>query len=639
MKEEKPTLKRCAVYTRKSVEDGLEQEFNSLDAQRESGENYIASQKANGWILIPEHYDDGGFSGGNTHRPALQRLLDDIKAGKIDIIVVYKIDRLSRSLLDFTELQGFFDEHHVSFVSVTQEINTSTSAGRMMLNILMSFSQYEREIIAERIRDKIAASKKRGMHCGGTPVLGYASDPVTKKLHIIPDEAEVVRKIFEVYEQIGSLAETVVRINHLGYRTKIFVSAKGIQHGGREWDTGSVHKILINPLYAGYVKHYKARYEGEHEAIVDRKQWERVQEQMKSHNNGTPVRKSRSETTPLRGIVFCGYCRSVLTPTYTVKAGKKYTYFFCQQHSRNPEHQCPLRRIPSGELEQMVLTLLSGVLQTPTLIRETLAAVQAGQQAKVAELRIQEDELKAHMQRLKSGLIDGTTDLNEVKSTGEKLASLRKDIRAYNFEVTEEEIMRAMRDTHALWEELFPVAKFEILKILVAKIVIFQDNVSLDVNLDGLKRLIGELSISEYFRDPHEANSELETEITQTLNDNGTLSLAMPIRTKKVNGHCRIVHPMGGETPTQTAIIRAIRRAQLWEEKLCSGEAQSVAELSKKVGFKEGYVRQLLTLNSLAPDIVSAILAGNEPDGLSLARLRQGFPEDWAEQRRTLGFA
>jgi site-specific DNA recombinase len=386
------------------------------------------------------------------------------------------------------------------------------------------------------------------------------------------------------------------------------------------------------------VKHYKARYEGEQEAIVERPQWERIQATMKEHNNGAVTRISRSETTPLRGIVFCGHCRSVLTPTYTKKRGKKYTYFFCQQHARNPEHHCPLRRIPAGELEEMILKLLSGVLQTPTLIRETLAAIREGQGKKVAELRVSETELREHLQRLKNGLIDGTADLDEVKKTGEQLAEVRKDIRGYNFDITGDDIMAAMRDTHALWNELFPAAKFEIMKILISKVVVYQDKIQLTINLEGLNRLIGELSVSQYFREEHEKSDEVEMEITQTVNGDGQLSLEMPIQTKKVDGHCRIVHPFGGDTPKQDSIIRAIRRAQLWEGMLCDGEAKNVAELSKKVGFKEGYVRQLLTLNNLAPDIVSAILAGNEPDGLSLARLRRGFPDNWAEQRRALGF-
>lgn len=642
MRKQKEKVKekiRCAIYTRKSVEDGLEQEFNSLDAQREAGENYIASQKANGWICLPDRYDDGGFSGGNTHRPALQRLLADVQAGKIDIIVVYKIDRLSRSLLDFTELESVFEKHGVSFVSVTQEINTSTSAGRMMLNILMSFAQYEREIIGERIRDKIAASKKHGKHCGGSPVLGYESDPKTRKLSVIPNEAEIVRKIFSVYRGVGTLGETALRINRLGYRTKIHVSAKGIRHGGLEWDTGKIHKILCNPLYAGYVKHYTTLYEGEHEPIIERKEWEHVQTLMKEHNNGTSVRISRSEMTPLCGIVFCGHCRCVLTPTYTKKNGKRYTYFFCQKHSRNPEHHCPLRRLPSGELEDMILTLLSGVLQSPALIKETLTAVKKGQEIKIAELRKEETALKEGMLKLKNSLADGLADLNEIKTIGEKLSEVRKDIRSYQFNVTEKDIMIAMRDTGALWKELFPAAKFEFLKILISKVTVWQDRIQLSINPEGLKRLVGEMTISEYFQEEHNSDDKEIPEVVQTLNDDGTISLSMPIQTKKIDGHCRIIHPFGGETPKQNAMIRAIRRAQLWEEKLCNGEAQSILDLAEKVGFKEGYVRRLLALNSLAPDIVSAILAGNEPDGLSLERLRKGFSDDWEEQRRELGFA
>lgn len=224
---------RCAIYTRKSHEEGLEQEFNSLDAQRESCENYIASQKGNGWLCLPEHYDDGGFSGGNMNRPALQKLKEDIKVGLIDIIVIYKIDRLTRSLSDFSELQEFFDEHDVSFVSVTQEINTSTSAGRMMLNILMTFAQYEREIIAERVRDKVSAAKKRGKNCGGFPILGYDSDPATKKLIINKQEAEIVRFVFKSYLKHGSAKAVSTELELKDFRGKSWIPEKESGARGR----------------------------------------------------------------------------------------------------------------------------------------------------------------------------------------------------------------------------------------------------------------------------------------------------------------------------------------------------------------------------------------------------------------------
>lgn len=226
--------KRCAIYTRKSVEEGLDMEFNSLDAQREAGEAYIASQKANGWKCIATHYDDGGYSGGNTKRPALKQLMADCQAGFIDIVVVYKIDRLSRSLCDFSELIKFFDKWNVSFCSVTQDINTSTSSGRMMLNILATFAQYEREIIAERIRDKFAASKKKGIWMGGCVPLGYKVD--NRKLVVVPEEADMVRKIYDLYLQTQSAKQVARTLNAEGLKTKV----------GKEWNTGNLYHILHN---------------------------------------------------------------------------------------------------------------------------------------------------------------------------------------------------------------------------------------------------------------------------------------------------------------------------------------------------------------------------------------------------------
>lgn len=422
-------IKRCAIYCRKSVEDASTMEFNSLDAQRESGENYIASQKSNGWICLPERYDDNGWSGGNIERPALKRLLDDIRAGKVDIVVTYKIDRLSRSLLDFSELQTIFDQHGVSFVSVTQEINTSSSAGRMMLNILMTFAQYEREIIGERIRDKIAASKKRGKHCGGSPVLGYRTNPDTRKLEIVPDEATLVTIIFQKYFANHSLAKTVTEVNRLGHRTKHWFSVKGKEHGGKTWDTGTIHKILINPLYAGLIKHYDVRYKGEHQPIVPREMWEAVQKVLNGNSNGTSSRQRQSKYCTLVGLVYCGNCNGRLTPTYAKKNGRTYTYYFCQKSSKNPDHHCPIKRLPSGELEQAVVMQLSKLLQMPTILRETLTAVHKKEREVLQRLRNDESVLKTQMADLKNGLIDGSTELAEVKHLGERLAEVRRQIR------------------------------------------------------------------------------------------------------------------------------------------------------------------------------------------------------------------
>ena len=269
MSMEETKTKRVAVYTRKSTEEGLDMEFNSLDAQREAGESFVASQKSKGWVCLPDRYDDGGYSGGTTERPALKRLMEDVRRGKVDVICVYKIDRLSRSLHDFADMLDFFDKKGVDFVSVTQDINTSTSAGRMMLNILITFAQYEREIIAERIRDKVASAKKKGMNTGGVPPMGYKSNPTTKRLLVVPEEAEVVRKIFDTYLKLGSARDTAEAMNKAGFRRREWVSRRsGTLHGGGEFTGQSIYDTLNNPIYIGLVKHHDKTYPGEHEAMI-----------------------------------------------------------------------------------------------------------------------------------------------------------------------------------------------------------------------------------------------------------------------------------------------------------------------------------------------------------------------------------
>ena len=260
--------KRCAIYTRKSHDEGLEQDYNSLDAQRDAAMNYIASQRANGWQALPESYDDGGWSGGNINRPALQRMMTDLRAGLIDIVVVYKIDRLSRSLTDFAELQTEFEKYDVSFVSVTQEINTSTSSGRMMLNILMTFAQFEREVIAERIRDKLSASKKKGKYVGGLLPLGYRGDSVNMKMVIEPEEAKIVRLIYDEYLRTSSPKAVQRLLEGKGIRGREWVSKKGLRHGGRPLSIAVIRDILQNPIYIGKLRYHGKVYDGEHEGII-----------------------------------------------------------------------------------------------------------------------------------------------------------------------------------------------------------------------------------------------------------------------------------------------------------------------------------------------------------------------------------
>lgn len=348
--------KRCAVYTRKSVEDGLEQEFNSLDAQREAGENYIASQKANGWVCLPERYDDGGFSGGNTDRPALQKLLKDAEAGLIDIILVYKIDRLSRSICDFAELSKKFDKWDVAFVSVTQEINTHTSAGRMMLNILITFAQFEREVITERVRDKMAASRKKGKWVGGAVAHGY--EVVDKKLAVVPKEAEAVRRIFRRFLEIQSPKHIANELNQDGIWTK----------QGKVWTTLKVYGVLNNHHYLGEVLYKGEIYPGEQEAIIDRETWDLCHKFMKEN---APVRDNTSRqefAAPLRGVLRCGYCNGAMTPVRSKRWGREHHYYRCITDAKRAVPVCPVKSVAAGEIERIVLVELKKILAAPEIV-------------------------------------------------------------------------------------------------------------------------------------------------------------------------------------------------------------------------------------------------------------------------------
>ena len=274
----KAAIRWCSVYTRKSSEEGLEQQFNSLHAQREAAEAYIKSQRHEGWRLLGEKYDDGGYSGGNLERPALKRLVADIRAGKVQTVVVYKVDRLTRSLNDFARLIELFEARGVTFVSVTQQFNTTTSMGRLMLNVLLSFAQFEREVTCERIRDKIAAAKKKGLWMGGTPPIGY--ELKGKKLLVNKTQAQVVRHIFRRYVALKSVAKLCRELKAHSYRTKPFTSSAGRSYGGKPFTRGHLYRILQNRVYRGEVNHKDATHRGEHAAVVDRRLWDEVQRVM-----------------------------------------------------------------------------------------------------------------------------------------------------------------------------------------------------------------------------------------------------------------------------------------------------------------------------------------------------------------------
>ncbi len=351
---------RCAVYTRKSSEEGLEQDFNSLEAQREACEAYIRSQSHEGWKLIGDRFDDGGFSGGNMERPALRQLMGLVDAGKVDIIVVYKIDRLTRSLTDFAKLADRLDRHGVSFVSVTQQFNTTSSMGRLMLNVLLSFAQFEREITGERIRDKIAASKKKGMWMGGVPPMGY--DVVDRHLVVNEADAGTIRTLFTLYLEVGTVPALLARLQSEDIRTAARYSAKGKHYGNRPFTRGHLYKLLANPIYIGRVPHKSTSHRGQHTAIIDKSIWEAVQAQLAANTQGPRTRRRRpaAQTHLLEGMLYAE-SGNRFVPGHANKGARRYRYYVEQVASADKRKSTPIR-LPAEEIEAAALAAITSVL-------------------------------------------------------------------------------------------------------------------------------------------------------------------------------------------------------------------------------------------------------------------------------------
>ena len=359
----KPVIRklRCAIYTRKSSEEGLEMEYNSLDAQRDACSAYIASQRSEGWVELAGHYNDGGVSGATLERPALRRLLADVEEGRVDVIVVYKIDRLSRALMDFAKLVEVFDRNAVTFVSVTQAFNTTTSMGRLTLNILLSFAQFEREVIGERIRDKFAASRKRGMWMGGTVPMGY--EVRDRKLVINEAEAAKVRAIFERFVTIGSATTLAQALAAEGVRTR----------RGLLIDKGVIYKVLNNRVYVGEAVHKGTAYPGEHQPIISRELWDKVhgilQVSPRVRSN-----KTRAQTPALlKGLLF-GPTGAAMSPTHARKGDRLYRYYVSQSVLKRGADACPISRVPAGEIEAAVVGQLRRMLRSPEIIVGTWRA-------------------------------------------------------------------------------------------------------------------------------------------------------------------------------------------------------------------------------------------------------------------------
>jgi DNA invertase Pin-like site-specific DNA recombinase len=420
---------RCAIYTRKSTEEGLDMEFNTLDAQREACEAYIASQRSEGWVATRDHYDDGGFSGGNLERPGLKQLLADIDDGLFDVVVVYKIDRLSRSLMDFSKLVEIFDRNGVTFVSVTQSFNTTTSMGRLTLNILLSFAQFEREVIGERIRDKVAASRKRGIWMGGYVPLGY--DVQDRKLVVNEAESASVRRIFERFVELGSATVLARELRREGFRNK----------QGTLIDKGYLYRLLKNRVYRGEAVHKGTAYPGEHDPIIDDNLWDRahgiLQESPRKRANN-----SRSRTPALlKGLIFSD-TGAAMTPTSTKKGAKLYRYYVSMDVIRNREtgEETAPMRLAAGMVEDAVVTEVRRILQTPEVVTQVLVA-------------------------------------------------LKRDGGA----ASETDAIAALHEFSALWSHLFPAEQARIIQLLVRRITVTTAGLEVDIRREGIAGVVREM--------------------------------------------------------------------------------------------------------------------------------------------------
>ena len=420
---------RCAIYTRKSSEEGLDMEFNSLDAQREACEAYIASQKAEGWVAVRDRYDDGGFSGGTLERPGLQQLLADVEHGLVDVIVVYKIDRLSRSLMDFAKLVEVFDRNDVTFVSVTQAFNTTTSMGRLTLNILLSFAQFEREVIGERIRDKFAASRKRGMWMGGFVPMGY--DVLDRKLVINDAEAAMVRHMFERFVELGSAT----------LLTRELVAQGVVNKRGRLIDKGFLYKLFRNRVYIGEAVHKGSSYPGEHEAIVGQDLWHKVHSILQESPRSRAANSRAQTPALLKGLIFTS-SGIAMTPTATRKGSRLYRYYTSMDAIRNRavEGRDGYVRLNAGMVEGAVLQEIRKLLRTPEVTSRAIVAVR------------QEDP-----------------------------------------EVGDDAVVAALTSFEELWESLFPAERARIARLLVDRVTVTPDGLAVDLRTEGLGSLTREM--------------------------------------------------------------------------------------------------------------------------------------------------
>jgi len=542
----KQPTRRCAIYTRKSSEEGLDQSFNSLDAQREACEAYIKSQAHEGWKLVAKQYDDGGFSGGTMARPGIQALMADIDKGQVDIVVVYKVDRLTRSLTDFSKIVDVLDRKGASFVSVTQQFNTTTSMGRLTLNVLLSFAQFEREVTGERIRDKVAASKKKGMWMGGFPPLGY--DILNRKLSINDAEAETVRSIYDRFLELRSIRALAADLRKRAIVSKQWKTRHGTMRGGNAFSRGALYHLLRNRLYLGQIAHKGSIHAGEHPAIVPEEVWERAQLCLGAKVVNRPPQRRSASGFLLTGLIFDDRGNRMSPSHAKKKNGQRYRYYVSQavlQH--RPDEAGSLKRISAQAIEDLVADR----------IRRIVRPAESDRSVEAKPCTVTHEVASQHIHRVEIGKELVTLSIADGRADPAKL--------------------RVRFDQSDLIEEVG----------------------------DGFQ-------------------------------------IKIPIRLKTWGGEKIIEGPNGGSPTTRAhvdeSLTIALVRAFSWREQLADGSTRSLEEIAARERCTEAYVRQIIELAFLAPDIIERILAGTQPRHVTVDRLvRMTLPLSWRDQRRQLG--
>lgn len=474
-----PKPVRCAIYTRKSTDEGLEKDFNSLDAQREAGEAYIRSQMSEGWSLVPAQYDDGGYTGANMERPALKRLLSEIQAAKVDCVVVYKVDRLSRSIRDFARMMDVFEKQGVSFVSVTQQFNTTTSLGRLTLNVLLSFAQFEREIISERTRDKQVAARKKGKWTGGHLILGYDLDPRASRLVINVEEAERVRTIFQSYLAGESVFSITAKTHQLGWRNKQWTTRDDKPYGGQPIRRAHIYNLLANALYTGRILVDGEFYPGEHEAIIDQQTYDLVQERLKQNScTGDNPHRTRMECL-LRGLIYCSCCGSAMYQTYSSSKERRYRYYVCSRAQQRTADYCATRAVSAPAVEDAVVASIRRVGVHPRVLEETARVARQRLSSEIADLREQLNALQLRVKNFKSQLSrmrqsDSTreAELKEQIGVGEaRAAALKREVQIRErTRLDEKELRKTMETFEDLWKTMNIQEQSLLIRQLVEKV-------------------------------------------------------------------------------------------------------------------------------------------------------------------------